>query len=181
MKQTLLEDMVYNAPSRVGANASEGAREVQDRAAFIHFLRGMLHMDPKKRWTPAQVGAQTRVQELGFGCGGGGVGGGGGVRDEGLEWFGGFEGLDFWGLLGVFDFLVGLMKFRGLEMFLFVLWSYFGVFRGLGFGVGVGLGFGVWGLGFRDTSFFWVRNLEKKKTRRTTNKDFFFFFFFLVI
>ncbi|CAM6088338.1 unnamed protein product [Calypogeia fissa] len=50
-----LEDIIVNYPLRKRMTQDEIDEEIHDRVAFVDFLKGVLHFDPAKRWTPGQA------------------------------------------------------------------------------------------------------------------------------
>jgi len=41
-------------------SAAAHERELREREAFVHFLMGVLNLDPKARWTPRQVSSSSQ-------------------------------------------------------------------------------------------------------------------------
>ncbi|KAJ1672033.1 dual specificity protein kinase yak1, partial [Coemansia sp. RSA 25] len=52
---TTLEELITTYPIRRRMTEAEQQREYQSRFALIDFLRGLLHLDPDKRWSPQQA------------------------------------------------------------------------------------------------------------------------------
>ncbi|KAJ2744521.1 dual specificity protein kinase yak1, partial [Coemansia sp. BCRC 34301] len=52
---TTLEELITTYPIRRRMTEAEQQREFQLRFALIDFLRGLLHLDPDKRWSPQQA------------------------------------------------------------------------------------------------------------------------------
>ncbi|KAJ2867788.1 dual specificity protein kinase yak1 [Coemansia aciculifera] len=52
---TTLEELITTYPLRRRMSEAEQQREYQSRFALIDFLRGLLHLDPDKRWSPQQA------------------------------------------------------------------------------------------------------------------------------
>ncbi|KAJ2896933.1 dual specificity protein kinase yak1, partial [Coemansia aciculifera] len=52
---TTLEELITTYPIRRRVSEVEQQREYQSRFALIDFLRGLLHLDPDKRWSPQQA------------------------------------------------------------------------------------------------------------------------------
>ncbi|KAJ1879706.1 dual specificity protein kinase yak1 [Coemansia sp. RSA 486] len=50
-----LEELITSYPVRRKMNEAEQQREYQSRIALIDFLRGLLHLDPGRRWSPQQA------------------------------------------------------------------------------------------------------------------------------
>ena len=56
-KHSKLDDIIKAYPTR----RSETEREIERRIAFTHFIRGLLRLDPQKRWTPSQAAAHPFI------------------------------------------------------------------------------------------------------------------------
>ncbi|KAJ7537763.1 hypothetical protein O6H91_11G021500 [Diphasiastrum complanatum] len=54
-KYSKLEDIILNYPLRSRSSLEDIAKEHCSRLAFIDFLRGLVQVDPGKRWTPNQA------------------------------------------------------------------------------------------------------------------------------
>ncbi|ETV92618.1 CMGC/DYRK/YAK protein kinase [Aphanomyces invadans] len=54
-KHSALRDIIDAYPFRKGASDEEVAKERNHRAAFSDFVRGLLALDPRDRWTPQQA------------------------------------------------------------------------------------------------------------------------------
>ncbi|KAJ2007865.1 dual specificity protein kinase yak1 [Coemansia thaxteri] len=52
---TTLEELITTYPIRRRLSEADQQREYQTRYALIDFLRGLLHLDPDKRWSPQQA------------------------------------------------------------------------------------------------------------------------------
>ncbi|CAN6461442.1 unnamed protein product [Victoria cruziana] len=50
-----LEDIIMNYPHKKNLPDAEISQENRSRIALIDFLRGLIHFDPVKRWTPSQA------------------------------------------------------------------------------------------------------------------------------
>ncbi|KAJ1642535.1 dual specificity protein kinase yak1, partial [Coemansia asiatica] len=50
-----LEELITSYPIRRKMSEAEQQREYQSRIALVDFLRGLLHLDPGKRWSPQQA------------------------------------------------------------------------------------------------------------------------------
>ncbi|KAH9315913.1 hypothetical protein KI387_024540 [Taxus chinensis] len=61
-----LEDIIFNYPHRKKMTKEELAKENQIRLSFVDFLRGLVHFDPVKRWTPRQAAQHPFVTEEPF-------------------------------------------------------------------------------------------------------------------
>lgn len=57
IKHKLLDDIMRNAriSKRICGNPSLVEREMKNREALLHFLRGVLNLNPLERWTPQQA------------------------------------------------------------------------------------------------------------------------------
>ncbi|KAJ2820768.1 dual specificity protein kinase yak1, partial [Coemansia furcata] len=88
---TTLEELITTYPLRRRMTEAEQHREYQSRFSLIDFLRGLLHLDPDKRWSPQQAAMHPFITgELSVGTsvppsltGGGSHGPGGGSRSYG--------------------------------------------------------------------------------------------------
>eukprot|EP00020_Sapocribrum_chincoteaguense_P001566 CAMPEP_0170751496 /NCGR_PEP_ID=MMETSP0437-20130122/11481_1 /TAXON_ID=0 /ORGANISM="Sexangularia sp." /LENGTH=844 /DNA_ID=CAMNT_0011090533 /DNA_START=144 /DNA_END=2678 /DNA_ORIENTATION=- len=54
-KHSAIQDIVNNYPLRKSAGQGERERERVARVAFVHFLGGVLELDPRHRWTASQA------------------------------------------------------------------------------------------------------------------------------
>ncbi|KAM0935279.1 putative dual-specificity kinase CMGC-DYRK-YAK family [Dioscorea sansibarensis] len=63
-----LEDIVVNYPYRKNLSEDELSKEKLTRLALIDFLRGLVHFDPKKRWSPWQASRHPFVTGEPFSC-----------------------------------------------------------------------------------------------------------------
>ncbi|XP_057838339.2 dual specificity protein kinase YAK1 homolog isoform X2 [Cryptomeria japonica] len=61
-----LEDVIFNYPYKKKMSKEELVKENQTRLSFIDFLRGLVHFDPVKRWTPRQAAQHPFVTEEPF-------------------------------------------------------------------------------------------------------------------
>ena len=50
-----LEEIIHLYPYRKSLSKKDKAKERESREALVDLLRGLLQMDPKKRWTPVMV------------------------------------------------------------------------------------------------------------------------------
>eukprot|EP00007_Cunea_sp_BSH-02190019_P004288 CAMPEP_0174233496 /NCGR_PEP_ID=MMETSP0417-20130205/3515_1 /TAXON_ID=242541 /ORGANISM="Mayorella sp, Strain BSH-02190019" /LENGTH=1125 /DNA_ID=CAMNT_0015311713 /DNA_START=50 /DNA_END=3423 /DNA_ORIENTATION=- len=50
-----LDKLIRKYPLKPNLSPAQSAREMSSRAAFYHFLTGLLALDPEKRWTPEQA------------------------------------------------------------------------------------------------------------------------------
>lgn len=60
-KHQHLEDIINAYPTRGTAPKTEIDAEKNQRASFAHFLRGLLELNPNKRWTPRQAASHPFI------------------------------------------------------------------------------------------------------------------------
>ncbi|KAJ2756532.1 dual specificity protein kinase yak1, partial [Coemansia nantahalensis] len=58
---TTLEELIKTCPIRRRMTEAEQHREFQSRVALIDFLRGLLQLDPDRRWSPRQAAAHPFI------------------------------------------------------------------------------------------------------------------------
>ncbi|KAJ2708426.1 dual specificity protein kinase yak1, partial [Coemansia spiralis] len=58
---TTLEELIKTCPIRRRMSETEQHREFQSRLALIDFLRGLLQLDPDRRWSPHQAAAHPFI------------------------------------------------------------------------------------------------------------------------
>lgn len=64
---TKLDEIIMNYPlPRTNMKQSEIDREIQNRASFLDFVKGLLNMNPFERWTPHQAAMHPFITESKF-------------------------------------------------------------------------------------------------------------------
>lgn len=65
-KEVLLEDLVMNYSAQRDEGEVASAHDKEERKVFIDFLRGLVELDPSKRWSPDQAAQHPFITEEPF-------------------------------------------------------------------------------------------------------------------